>query len=64
MADFFGINGKRDLYVNLVKQSVDIEVNEEGSEAAAATAVGNTSLYIYINIFLKKYVLVYMSTFV
>ena len=63
MADFFGINGKRDLYVNLVKQSVDIEVNEEGSEAAAATAVGNT-FYIYINIFLKKYVLVYMSTFV
>ena len=42
VADFSGINGKTDLYVNLVKQSVDIEVNEEGSEAAAATAVGNT----------------------
>ena len=42
VADFSGINGRKDLYVNLVKQSVDIEVNEEGSEAAAATAVGNT----------------------
>jgi serpin B len=40
LADFSFMNGKRDLFINAASHKSFVEVNERGTEAAAATAIG------------------------
>ncbi len=46
--DLSGINGKKDLEVSKVIHKVVVEVNEEGSEVAAATAIINKTKGLFL----------------
>jgi len=64
-ADFSGIDGTKDLYIAEVVHKAFIDVNEEGSEAAAATAVvmqtkSMASNYVPIPVFMADHPFIFM----
>jgi serpin B len=55
-ADFSGINPARNIFISKVRQKTFIDVNEEGTEAAAVTIVeiDFTAIIDEIEIFINK----------
>lgn len=49
-ADFSGMNGKRDLYISAAIHKAFVEIDEEGTEAAAATAISVSRMSAPINV--------------
>ena len=47
-ADFSGMTGKKDLIIGFVIHQAYVKVDEKGTEAAAATAVGATTTSVML----------------
>ena len=52
-ADFSGMDGSKNLYLGFVIHQAYVDVNEEGTEAAAATAAGIQTTAIHIENYFK-----------
>jgi serpin B len=59
-ADFSGMTGKQDLYIDQVIHQTFVEVNEEGTEAAAATAEPMESLAIMSTVFRANHPFIFL----
>lgn len=61
-ADFSGINGKKELFISHVIHQAYVDVNEEGTEAAAATgvAIGVTSVTAPVPVFRADHPFVFL----
>jgi len=63
-ADFSGMTGKRDLFITAVVHKAFVDVNEEGTEAAAATgvAVGLTAMPMEPTVFRADHPFLFLIT--
>ena len=63
-ADFSGMTGKRDLFITAVVHKAFVDVNEEGTEAAAATgvAVGLTAMPMKPTVFRADHPFLFLIT--